>query len=86
MRRGLLGRVLFIVYCIEAGAVLLVMPWGHGWERMMLQLPLDALRQLALHPLGRSLVSAFGVVHLVWGLHDATQLLTQRRPREPDAS
>lgn len=82
MRLDLFSRVLFIIYCLEAGAVLLLVPWGHGWERMIFRLPSDWARELTLHPLFRSLISAFGLLHLIWAVHDLDLLLKHRRSRE----
>ncbi len=38
------------------------------------------MRELALAPALRGLVSGFGAVHLLWGLHDV-DLLLRRLPR-----
>lgn len=82
MRLDLLSRILFVIYCFEAGAVLLFIPWGSGWDRMMVQIPVDALRNLTLQPLFRSLVSGFGLVHWIWAIHDLDLLLARWRARE----
>lgn len=82
MRLDLFSRILFIIYCLEAGAVLLLVPWGHGWERMMFRIPFETLRDITLQPFFRSLVSAFGLVHLIWATHDLDLLLQHWRSRE----
>lgn len=71
---------LFILYCIEAGVLLTMTPWRDVWPRLILDLPSDALRTFLLHPLGRSAITGFGLIHLVWGLHDLHRLLARRRP------
>ena len=81
MRLDSLSRVLFIIYCVEAGALLILAPWGNGWERMLSELPLTALRPGLLHPLFRGAVSGFGVVHLVWAAHDLDLMLSAWRGR-----
>jgi len=81
MRLAVLTRVLFILYCLEAGAILLLTPWGGAWERIVVQVPLPELRNLLLHPMCRGAISGFGLVHLVWGAHDLDQLLSKWRPR-----
>jgi len=86
MRLDLFSRILFIIYCVEAGAVLLMVPWGHGWERMMFRIPFDTLRNITLQPLFRSLVSSFGLVHLIWAAHDVDLLLRRWRSRERPSS
>jgi hypothetical protein len=70
MRPQALLRVFFIVYCLEAGFFLLIGPWSPGWQRIALHLPLAPLRLLLLRPLMRGAVSGFGLVHIVWSLHD----------------
>lgn len=70
---------LFILYCIEAGVLLTMSPWRDIWPRLILDLPSDSLRMALLHPVGRSAVTGFGLVHLVWGLHDLHRLLSARR-------
>ena len=76
-------RYVFVLYCATVGVVLVVIPWSPGWDRMLSHLPagFEMLRQ----PLLRGALSGFGMVHLVWCLHDLRLLLrdvtTQRIPR-----
>jgi hypothetical protein len=79
MRSGSIYRVFFILYCLEAGLFLLFVPWSHLWDRTMMQVSLLALRGVLLHPMLRGAVSGFGLVHLVWGLHDLQSLLFRSR-------
>lgn len=79
MHRSSLFLILFVVYCIEVGVILVLWPWTSSWDRLWVQLPWDQLRLLALNPLLRSVVSAFGGLHLVWGAHDLDLWLTRRR-------
>lgn len=81
MRLSSLFRVSFILYCIEAGIFLLFVPWSPVWDQTMIQIPLHGLRIFCLHPLLRGGVSGFGLVHLVWGIHDLDTLLSRRRAR-----
>jgi hypothetical protein len=81
MRFNALFRIFFILYCIEAGFFLLFAPWSLGWDRAVLLLPSGALRALGLHPVLRGALSGFGLVHLVWSMHDLTELLGRRRLR-----
>jgi hypothetical protein len=79
MRRSSIFLILFVVYCIEIGVLLILWPWSSSWDRIWVQLPWDAFRQVALDPLFRSVVSAFGGLHLVWGAHDLNLWLVHRR-------
>jgi len=79
MRLAPIQRFLFILYCVEAGTFLLLAPWSSLWDRQVVQIPWAELRGLALHPLMRSALSGFGLVHLVWAAHDLDSWLVRRR-------
>ena len=79
MRSDQVFRLLFIVYCIEAGVFLLLAPWGPMWERTLAHLPLGPLGPALLHPAFRGAVTGFGLVHLVWGANDLQAFLASRR-------
>jgi hypothetical protein len=81
MRLDLLSRILFIIYCVEAGVVFFLVPWGAAWDRTVVQVPFESLRTVLLQPLFRSLVTAFGVVHLVWAVNDLDWLFRHWRAR-----
>ena len=80
MRLDPIFRILFVVYCLEAGLFLLVSPWTPTWERLIAAAPWAAARALALAPALRGLISGFGLVHLLWALHDV-DLMLRRLPR-----
>lgn len=79
--RGFL-RALFILYCVEAGIFLTILPWRETWDRLLLDLPYPMLHDLLLRPLVRGAVSGFGLVHLVWSAHDLEGLFLRRRLRD----
>lgn len=83
-------RLFFILYCFEAGLLLLFAPWFPEWDRIMLQIVRSqALRGFVLHPWCRGAITGFGMVHLVWGAHDLIALLIRRPPeavREREAA
>ncbi len=68
-------KIVFILYCIEAGALFFFVPWTTGWEHGVMRIPFQGLREMCLHPILRAAVSGFGLVHLVWGAHDLDLLL-----------
>jgi len=84
MRSSSLFRILFILYCIEAGTFLVLAPWSPVWDRTLIQIPNELLRAVALHPLLRAAMTGFGLIHLVWGAHDLDDLIFRRRLRAPD--
>jgi len=78
-------RLFFILYCFEAGLLLLFAPWYPEWDRLALQLlPFQTLRLTVVHPAFRGAVTGFGAVHLLWGLHDLISLITRRYAPLPD--
>jgi len=79
VRSNQVFRLLFILYCVEAGVFLLLAPWSPMWGRTLAHLPLGALRGACLHPAFRGAVTGFGLVHLVWGANDLKLLLGRRR-------
>jgi len=70
MRAESIFRGIFLIYCLEAGLFLLMSPWLEAWNHAALLLPFGPVRELLLSSWSRSLISAFGLLHLVWGLHD----------------
>lgn len=73
-------RFVFVLYCTTVGILLLLAPWTPGWDRLVTHLPHAGFRLLSL-PLLRGSVSGFGLVHLVWGIHDLSAFL---RPPDDD--
>ncbi len=65
-------RYVFILYCATVGTVLVVVPWSPGWNQMLSHL--SPSFELLGTPLLRGALSGFGLVHLVWCLHDVLGL------------
>lgn len=79
MRFDRVLRILFVLYCVEAGALLLFVPWSSTWDRLILSIPSSSFHDLGLGTVARALTSAFGMVHLVWGAQDLADLVLRRR-------
>ena len=78
-------RLFFILYCFEAGLLLLFAPWFKEWDQIMMQIiPFQGARSFFLHAWVRGAITGFGMVHMVWGAHDLIAVLT-RRSSETDA-
>jgi hypothetical protein len=86
MRSGLLTRLLFVSYCLEAGMFLLLVPWSPAWDRTMAQLPVPLLAAALRSTFARSALAGFGMVHLIWGVHDLDALWPRNRPKAPAAT
>lgn len=67
-----LVRYVFIFYCATVGVALVLVPWSPGWDQMLSFL--GARFELLRLPLLRGALSGFGLVHLVWGVHDLHRL------------
>ena len=63
-----LVRYVFVLYCATVGVVLVLVPWSPGWDQMLSFL--SARFELLRQPLLRGALSGFGLVHLVWCIHD----------------
>ena len=81
MRLRWLPRLLFVLYCVEAGVFLVMAPWSEAWERLVLNLHFWGLYEILLQPVTRGAVTGFGLIHLVWGAHDLESWLASRRHR-----
>lgn len=71
--------LLFVLYCVAAGTLLLMLPWSPVWERQIVAVPSAALQAAALGPWARGAVSGFGLLHLVIGAHDLDAWLVGRQ-------
>ncbi len=67
--------ILFIVWCLAVGTLLMYAPWLPVWSRWIAPLTATPLHDVLSHPTVRGAVSGFGVYHLVWGTHDLDLLL-----------
>ena len=76
--RGVFG-FLFILYCVEVGTLLVMLPWTGTWDRLALGLPSVELQLGILKPWVRGAFTGFGLIHLVWGAHDLDRWLVSRR-------
>ena len=77
-----LARLLFVIYCVEAGLFLVIAPWRDFWDLLVARSALSQahLGPFLLQPWVRGAVSGFGLVHLIWGVHDLERLLLRPRP------
>jgi len=68
-----------VAYFVEAGVLLVVVPWTQYWERNFF-VELSLLRPVMLDPFLRGAISGIGVVTLVTGLAELLDLVLRRRP------
>jgi hypothetical protein len=70
--RPLLRRTLYIVFFIEIGLLLVVLPWSPYWERNYFVALYPALEMLLTNDFVRGAVSGLGLLNIAAGL---TQIL-----------
>lgn len=73
------SRLLLIVYFIEAGLLLLVVPWSEFWERNVFVQTWAWGIDLARSGFVRGAVSGVGLLLLCAGLVELTTLIAGRR-------
>lgn len=78
----MLVRVLFILYCFEAGVFFLVVPWTKFWAQNPLLQSFDMIHPVVENFFFRGLVSGFGLVHFIVGIGEIGVLLTAK-PSSP---
>ncbi len=62
---------LYILYCVEIGMFLLVVPWSEVWESNLLMAYFPLLRPLYVNHYVRGAVSGLGVINLWLGVSHA---------------
>ena len=83
--------VVFILFCIELGLFLLVLPWSEIWERNLFLSLFPELRAFLLSNYFRGALTGLGLVNLWVGLSDAWHFrenlaLLEKQERQPGAS
>jgi hypothetical protein len=56
--------LLFIVFCLEVGVVLLVFPWSEYWDNNFFSNLIPSMRELWDNPYLRGAVSGLGIVNI----------------------
>lgn len=89
--------VVFILFCIELGLFLILLPWTEIWERNVLLAYLPGLRPWLLNDYVRGAFSGLGLVNLwvalsdIWNFRRNLAILEQQenkegQPTEPAAA
>ena len=74
-------RLILIVFYVEVGLVLAVVPWSAYWERNYFAGILPALHAIITNSFFRGAVSGLGVVNLAAAIAELRSLLAGRRMR-----
>jgi len=73
------SRLLLIVYFVEAGLLLTVVPWSPFWERNAFLRGLTWITEAAQSGYARGAISGVGVLLVLAGLVELATLLAGRR-------
>ena len=79
-------RSLIILYLLEAGLVLIVLPWTQFWDRNYFMGMNGPLEMTLTDPILRGMVSGVGVVSFAAGVLEIGSILIQRRAEQSAAS
>ena len=75
-------RLILIVFYVEVGLVLAVVPWSAYWERNYFADSLPVLHAIITNSFFRGAVSGLGVVNLAAAIAELRSLLAGRRMRQ----
>jgi hypothetical protein len=78
-----LKRFIYVAYFLEAGLLLVLVPWTPFWERNYFAAEMPALQNMLRNNFVRGAVSGLGIVNLMLGFAELTALLYIRRGLEP---
>jgi len=67
----LLIVLVYAAYLVHVGLLMTILPWSEGWSFVLLQLPAGVASFLG-KPAVRGVITAFGVLHLVLIVAEAT--------------
>ena len=78
-------RSLVILYLLEAGLVLIVLPWTQFWDRNYFMGMNGPLEMTLTDPILRGMVSGVGVGSFAAGVLEIASILIQRRAEQSAA-
>jgi hypothetical protein len=74
-----LKRLIFVVYFLEVGLLLVLVPWSAFWEHNYFVSWFPILQNVLRNNYVRGGVSGLGLVNLLTGFHDLADVLMARR-------
>lgn len=76
--------ILFIIYCLEAGAFFSIVPWTRFWTFHPLLHATPFLSMLADNLFVRGLISGFGLAHFIVAIREVAAIVERRRSPSGD--
>jgi hypothetical protein len=74
-------RLVYTVFFLEAGFVLIVIPWLGFWDRNYFAELVPAVQAIVTNNFFRGAVSGLGIINLAVGVGELVSLLGRRAPR-----
>lgn len=71
--KGRLSLIIFVLFCLEIGIVLTVLPWTGVWTGNSLLVSFPQLRALLISNFVRGLISGLGLVNIWMGIAEAVR-------------
>ena len=72
-------HLVYVLYCLEAGAFLVVAPWSRLWEHNYFLETVPSLMAIAVHPALRGLVSGLGLALFLQGIEALVEAIAAAR-------
>lgn len=79
-------RNLVILYLLEAGLILIVLPWTQFWDRNYFMGMNGSFEMALTNPILRGVVSGVGIVSFAVGVLEIVAILIRRRSEQFDTS
>jgi hypothetical protein len=71
--RGRIFLVIFVLFCLEVGIILTVLPWTRIWTENSLLMGFPQIRELLMYDFVRGLISGLGLVDIWMGVAEAVR-------------
>ena len=76
-------RLVLIIFCLEVGFVLIVVPWSAFWDRNYFAQLVPPVQAFITNNFVRGAVSGLGLINLLFGLAELVALFTTRETNRP---
>ena len=63
-------KIIYIIYCIEAGFFLLWLPWTSFWELNILTFLYPQILPVIINPFFKGAVLGLGIANILIGIHE----------------
>ena len=74
-----LSRLLFVVFYLEVGFALVVVPWSAFWDRNYFAQTLPLVRSIITNDFVRGAISGLGLINICLGISELVAMLMARR-------